>query len=226
MCPRPRIGCCFASLTQAGLATAVAVQSTIAGPSSAKTPTLSDAVIRRASLKMQRWKEAAARKKGGFGSITRPGESLSLAQVIPAPSLTCRLVSLPRVSGTSWTPSFAPTFDSMFAAGGVGYWDTLAAMHERSRHRSWARDSLSSAVVDGKGYFGSLKVDGEEVDVAGSEGGSAVRRKMATESKTDQVVEALARNAQMIAELQGWHEARVKKGDVSWTTEREQQVGE
>ncbi|RSH91959.1 hypothetical protein EHS25_009329 [Saitozyma podzolica] len=187
-----------------GLATAVAVQSTIAGPSSAKTPTLSDAVIRRASLKMQRWKVAAARKKGGFGSITRP-------------------VSLPRVSGTSWTPSFAPTFDSMFAAGGVGYWDTLAAMHERSRHRSWARDSLSSAVVDGKGYFGALKVDAVEVDEV-SEGGSAARRK--TESETDQVNEALARNAQMIAELQGWHEARVKKGDVAWTTEREQQVAE
>jgi hypothetical protein len=144
---------------------------------------------------------------------------------ISPPSLTCRSVSLPRVSGTSWTPSFAPTFDSMFAAGGVGYWDTLAAMHERSRHRSWARDSLSSAAVDGKGYFGALKVDGEEaVDAEGSEGGSAARRK--TESETDQVDEALARNAQMIAELQGWHEARVKKGDVSWTTEREQQVGE
>jgi hypothetical protein len=112
----------------------------------------------------------------------------------------------------------------MFAAGGVGYWDTLAAMHERSRHRSWARDNLSSAVVNGKGYFGALKVDEEAVGAEGSEGGSAARRK--TEGEKDQVDEALSRNAQMIAELQGWHEARVKKGDVSWTTEREQQVGE
>lgn len=37
---------------------------------------LSEALVQKASLKMNRWKELrAARGRGGFGSIVRPGES-------------------------------------------------------------------------------------------------------------------------------------------------------
>jgi hypothetical protein len=59
-----------------GLATAVAVQSAVAGSSGgSKIPKLNDALVRKASLKMQRWREMIARRKsGGFGSVTRPGQ--------------------------------------------------------------------------------------------------------------------------------------------------------
>ena len=60
-----------------GHATAVAMQSTTVPSNSyeAKIPKLSDTVIRRASLKLQRWKEQLAMSRaGGFGSITRAGK--------------------------------------------------------------------------------------------------------------------------------------------------------
>lgn len=39
-----------------------------------KVVTLSETLIRRASLKASRWKELKAAKKGGFGSVSRGGE--------------------------------------------------------------------------------------------------------------------------------------------------------
>lgn len=64
---------------RAGYAQPLLVQTAIAGPSRSKPPTLADSVIRKASLKAQRWKEALERQRGHFGSVTKGGECITYA---------------------------------------------------------------------------------------------------------------------------------------------------
>ena len=48
------------------------------GGEAPKTVKLGSSVMQKASLKMQRWREMKeARKRGGFGSIVRGGESVT-----------------------------------------------------------------------------------------------------------------------------------------------------
>ncbi|WVW83067.1 hypothetical protein I302_105084 [Kwoniella bestiolae CBS 10118] len=158
---------------------AISLQSTYGGDASRTTPTLSESLIRRASLKMNRWKEKRAQQgSGGFGSIPRGG----------------------------FTPSFGPTIDSYHATGSQGYYSTLDGMHERARHREWARRVLRrSKSIDQGGYHGSLDVDkGKE---------------------KQSVDDVLAENGDLIEELQAWQEVRVRKS-VPAITEREQHVAE
>lgn len=60
-----------------GLATPVSVQVLGMGTERIKVK-LSDTIIQRASLKASKWKELRAAKKGGFGSISRGGESWAI----------------------------------------------------------------------------------------------------------------------------------------------------
>ncbi|WVQ78290.1 hypothetical protein IAT38_000375 [Cryptococcus sp. DSM 104549] len=122
-----------------GNAQPVMLQSTVGG-ASGKVPTLSESIIRRASLKMNRWKEQRAARSGGFGSIAR-GVSISPAQ-----------------PGSSFTPTFGPMFDSSYTTGGQGYFSTLEAMHERARHREWSKRvfKMSQAIEEG-GWYGRLE---------------------------------------------------------------------
>ncbi|KIR39372.1 hypothetical protein I307_06003 [Cryptococcus deuterogattii 99/473] len=88
-------------------------------------PLLGESVIRRASLKMNRWKELRRRKAGGgFGSIARG-------------------VGIPNVGSSSFTPTFGPAYDSSGTTAGQGYYFTVEAMHERARHREWAQRALA-----------------------------------------------------------------------------------
>ncbi|WWC61107.1 uncharacterized protein I303_103685 [Kwoniella dejecticola CBS 10117] len=132
---------------------------------------------------MNRWKERRAQRGfGGFGSITRG------------------------VTSEPFMPSFGPSFDSHHATGGQGFYSTLEGMHERARHREWARRVLRRAKsIEEGGYRGSLE---------GSKG-----KEKAT------VDDVLTENGGLIEELQAWQEIRVRKG-VSTVTEREHQVAE
>jgi hypothetical protein len=70
--------------------------------------------------------------------------------------------------------------------------------------------------LQSEGYWGEFEVEVDKAEgsvKARSEGEGGIEK-------------ALKDNAEMVAELQGWQEVRVRRGDVSWTTEREQQVGE
>ncbi|WVQ70062.1 uncharacterized protein L199_008286 [Kwoniella botswanensis] len=164
-------------------ANAISLQSTFGGDASYNSSTLSDSLIRRASLKMNRWKERRAQRGfGGFGSVPRG------------------------VTSVAFTPSFGPTSDSYHATGGQGYWSTLEGMHERARHRQWARRALRrSKNIDEGGYYGNLETNkGKEKET---------------------VDDVLAENSELIEELQTWQEVRIRKG-VSAVTEREQHVAE
>ncbi|OCF54114.1 hypothetical protein L486_08308 [Kwoniella mangroviensis CBS 10435] len=164
-------------------ANAISLQSTFGGDASHNSPTLSDSLIRRASLKMNRWKERRAQRgSGGFGSVPRG------------------------VTSVAFTPSFGPTFDSYHATGGQGYWSTLEGMHERARHREWARRALRrSKNIDEGGYCGNLETNkGKEKET---------------------IDDVLTENGELIEELQTWQEVRTRKG-VFAVTEREQHVAE
>ncbi|WWD10120.1 hypothetical protein V865_008253 [Kwoniella europaea PYCC6329] len=164
-------------------ANAISLQSTLGGDASHNSPTLSDSLIRRASLKMNRWKERRAQRGfGGFGSVPRG------------------------VTSVAFTPSFGPTSDSYHATGGQGYWSTLEGMHERARHREWARRALRrSKNIDEGGYYGNLETNkGKEKET---------------------IDDVLAENIELIEELQTWQEVRIRKG-ASAVTEREQHVAE
>ncbi|OXG91217.1 hypothetical protein C345_01199 [Cryptococcus neoformans A2-102-5] len=88
-------------------------------------PLLGESVIRRASLKMNRWKELRRRKTGGgFGSIARG-------------------VGIPSVGFSTFTPTFGPAYDSSGTTAGQGYYFTVEAMHERARHREWTQRALA-----------------------------------------------------------------------------------
>lgn len=117
------------------------------------------------------------------------------------------IVRVPPMSSLPFTPSFGATYDSnhYFA----GYYDTMSAMHERARLRSWEASSKRS-IEAGSGYHGLLSEDGSKKD----------------KGKAKETVEdILAENNVLIVELQSWQELRVQRGDVDWLPEREQTVG-
>ncbi|OCF35465.1 hypothetical protein I316_03017 [Kwoniella heveanensis BCC8398] len=133
-----------ASGSNFGHASAITLQSGLVD-ASPKAPTLSESVIRRASLKMNRWKERRApSRNGGFGSIPRG-------------------VTIPTVAPVIFTPSFGPSFDSTLTSGEQGYYSTLEGMHERARHREWAGRALRrSKLAEEGGYYGMLDAENDK----------------------------------------------------------------
>lgn len=117
-------------------------------------------------------------------------------------------VRVPPMSTMSFTPSFGATYDSnhYFA----GYYDTMSAMHERARLRSWRAQAVRP-VTAGTGYRGTLE-----------EGSTSKDKGKAKETVED----ILEENNALIEELQAWQDLRVQKRDVDWLPEREQVVGE
>lgn len=111
------------------------------------------------------------------------------------------------MSSLSFTPSFGATYDSnhYFA----GYYDTMSAMHERARIRSW-EESRRAPIETKVGYRGLLSEGAEKKDKGKAK---------------ETVQDILAENNLLIEELQGWQELRVQKGNVDWLPEREQTVG-
>ena len=211
----------FAKLLE-GHATAVAMQSTAVPSSShtAKIPKLSDTVIRRASLKFKRWKEQLAMSRaGGFGSITRAGTRLWLGLRL---WFNCCSVGIPLVASTSFTPCFAPTHDSAVSTGGVGYYATLQARHERARHQEWSRrvsmhqPGAGSRELDDEGWWGTLEAEQNDEPIPLSITGKG---------KGKEVEDILTENAEWIEELQAWQMLRLRRGDASWIGRREERVG-
>lgn len=186
-----------------GYAKPVAVQTSgvLGEPDEKDVPKLSDVVIRRASLKAQRWKELLkARRTGSFGTTLHP-------------------VTVPRVSNDAFTPSFAPTYDSSSAAG-MGYDSTLDAMHESARERKYLKETTQHNVVTEEGWKGILAKKPEKP-------GEKLQGEDEAEVKIEKTVdEILTSNAERIEELQEWQELRVRKGDASWVSEREHAVAD
>lgn len=166
-------------------------------------PLLGESVIRRASLKMNRWKELRRRKAGGgFGSIARGGESSK------ARDFRLSIVGIPNVGSSSFTPTFGPAYDSSGTTAGQGYYSTVEAMHERARHREWTQRAL---VMDQKL---------EEEDM-----GECIEESIQDRAPHHTVDAALVENGRLIAELQTWQEIRLRKG-IENATQREQILGE
>ncbi|ORX39882.1 hypothetical protein BD324DRAFT_615370 [Kockovaella imperatae] len=149
-----------------GSAMPMTVQSTLAS-ASRPTRTLSESLVRKASLKMGEWKQKRA--TGGFGSIVR--------------GVT------PIVNG--WTPSFAPTYDSVHTVG-LGFTSTIDAAYERAWHRRWACPEPPANT----GWWGS------------------------TEEQIESVDQSLEDNSSLIEELQEWQAYRVR-ANLNSPTERE-----
>ena len=191
------------SLTPSGHAIPVSLQAAIQPSSSkpVKIPTLSESLIRRASLKATRWKEAkAARRHGGFGSICRPVRIPTTAHHMP------------------FTPAFAPTYDST-SASDLGYWGTLDAMHERRKIKEYEERGSEDAVSldeSPEGYRGTL-----EMPVEHGESSTASRAK-----KVKTVDEELTDNANLLSELSAWQEARIRSGSPGEIDESEVETGE
>lgn len=140
---------------------------------------------------MAQWKELREARKGNFGSVQRG------VRAVPA-------------STTSWTPSFAPTYDSAYASGGASYYSTLEAMHQKARYREWNKrvNQRTEAKASWQGIY----------DVP--EGASSLDK-----GKAKEVDNVLADNAALLAELHGWQEVRIRRGQAA-VTERESQIGE
>ncbi|ODN83159.1 hypothetical protein L202_01356 [Cryptococcus amylolentus CBS 6039] len=114
------------------------------GSSSAKVQKLGDSVIRRASLKVDKWKQMKKLRNGSFGSIATG-------------------VTIPAVGSKSFTPTFGFTYDSSSATASQGYFSTVEAMHERARHNEWAKRALAHAKeIEEGGWQGIVKEGSEE----------------------------------------------------------------
>nr|XP_031862788.1 uncharacterized protein CI109_001800 [Kwoniella shandongensis]KAA5529860.1 hypothetical protein CI109_001800 [Kwoniella shandongensis] len=166
-----------ASGTQFANAAAVSIQSALGGSTG---PTLSESVIRRASLKMKRWKEVRANKQGGFGSVTR---------------------GVTTVGDTTFTPAFGPTFDSTFASG-QGYYSTIQGMHEHTRHKEWQRRTLRRSRVEDTQWTGVGKgKDRETVDDILAENGEMIEELQAwQEVRVRKGVREATEREQLVAE--------------------------
>lgn len=162
--------------------------------------------------------------------------------------------TLPIDVRTSFTPSFACTFDSNQAAGGMGYYDTLDGMHYKAKYAGWKRYLASASMGEAsQGFAGVLPPRAAKRDDAASfggegEGGDAAAGPEMSEGaaessaaaldadETDMIEsvkvdkqgrtlsEQLEENAVWINELLGWQEMRAFNG-VKDVGERENLVG-
>ncbi len=176
------------------------------GQGKGNVPSLSESLIRRASLKAQRWKEShAARRRSGFGSV--------LHEITPV------------VQSVGWTPTFGPSYDSTNAQG-LGYYSTLDLMHERRRNHLHKEVTAKVIAIDEEdGWYGTIEADGKENKPTVTEKGDAANGEKEDEIKTDADA-ILAANAERIDELQKWQEVRVLRGDSEWASERERAVAD
>ena len=132
------------------------------------------------------------------------------------------VVVVTSLANTLFTPTFAPTFDSTSSTGGVGYYASLQAMHERARHKEWSRrvvrrSGAGNLEPEKEGWWGTMEAANDE------EMQHVVTRGKAEGKVVDEV---LTENVKMIEELQAWQEVRTRKGDETWIPQREQRVGE
>lgn len=111
------------------------------------------------------------------------------------------------------TLTFAPTFGATYDSNHyfAGFYDTMDAMHEHARAKSWTMGQRGRPIETGRGYHGLLPV--ESSDSAKGKGKETIE-------------DILESNNVLMEELQTWQELRVQKGKVDWEPEREQVVGE
>ncbi|GMK59476.1 hypothetical protein CspeluHIS016_0800820 [Cutaneotrichosporon spelunceum] len=172
-----------------------------------KVPSLSESLIRRASLKAQRWKEShAARRRSGFGGV--------LHEVTPV------------IQSTGWTPTFGPSYDSTNAQG-LGYYSTLDLMHERRRRHLHNEVTAKIIAIDeDDGWYGTLgAVNDKENKPVETDNSDATNGKKMDDANEDTDA-VLSANAERIDELQKWQEVRVLRGDSEWVSERERAVAD
>ncbi|BEJ18218.1 hypothetical protein CspHIS471_0704950 [Cutaneotrichosporon sp. HIS471] len=176
------------------------------GQGKGKVPSLSESLIRRASLKAQRWKEShAARRKSGFGSV--------LHEVTPV------------AQNTAWTPTFGPSYDSSNAQG-LGYYSTLHLMHERRRRHLHAEVTANIIAIDeDDGWYGTLEMGDKKNKPAEEDKINTANGEKVGEAKEDADA-VLSANAERIDELKKWQEVRVVRGDVEWVSDRERAVAD
>ncbi|KAL1409706.1 hypothetical protein Q8F55_003702 [Vanrija albida] len=194
-----------------GFATPVSVHTTeiLGQADNGASKTLSEAVVRRASTKAQAWKAIRAQRRA-----IAAGSPLRGVKIRPP-------------SNTAFTPTFAPTYDSSRASG-MGYYSTLDGMRELGRHREWARRSKAIEAVNEQ-WAGTINKE-EEEEANGEEtktteaSSSDVEKKPEEKAKTAE--EILEANSERIAELQLWQDLRLRKGDETWITDREQAVAQ
>jgi hypothetical protein len=129
------------------------------------------------------------------------------------------------MTSAAFTASFAPTYDTSHASGGLGYWDTLQAMHERRRVNEWATSNKRyPRTISEDGWWGILEKTEETGSIHASSDG--IEEIIATPpAEADAVESKLAENVALLQELQAWNEVRVLKGDSNWLSGREQIVG-
>lgn len=155
-------------------------------------------------------------------------------------------------SETSFTPSFAPTFDSSGASGGWGYESTLDALHTRSSNRAWLASAWGLDV--GRDWPERLKLqEAEEYDAEASSGladreelEECTRQVLAFAAGVDntstidpalidsviaipnpktELQRKLDQNNKWMAELMAWQDIRVRRGQDEVLDEREKETG-
>ncbi len=156
-------------------------------------------------------------------------------------------------SETSFTPSFAPTFDSSGASGGWGYESTLDALHTRASNRAWLASAWGGDI--GRDWADLLEMEeAEECDaeaevkeacreeleentrrvlafVAGTTETSAIdpsllQTVIAIENPKTELQRKLDQNNKWMAELMAWQDIRVRRGQEEVLDEREKETGE
>lgn len=137
------------------------------------------------------------------------------------------LVTIPEVANTEWTPSFGPLYDSTHASGGRGYWSTVDSMHQAARMAAYRQQAGEQIKLGREGWHGSLEAkkgvtEAEDVTMEGDE----AARTATDAGKPKAVDEILKDNAALLAELREWQHVRVRNGQGSWVTERENLIGE
>nr|ODN88029.1 hypothetical protein L203_03235 [Cryptococcus depauperatus CBS 7841] len=184
-----------------GYASPISLHSAITQKCS-RIPALTESILRRASLKMGRWKETRAnRYKGGFGLVARGGKpgqcDLYLAKKEPVKPN----------EAYSLTPTFGPMWDSSKSSAEQGYYSTVEAMHEKARHCSWTR-----------------KMQVSISERAGNDWQGCVEQNLTEKNRNITEVEnILEQNAELIGELQAWQDIRYTRGTAE-VTERENLV--
>lgn len=198
-----------------GYAQPVLVQATapLGADDKGPVPTLAESLVRRASMKAQRWKELRASRRTHFDSNIHPVKSLA------APN-------------RPFQPSFAPTYDSRMSSG-LGYYSTLDLMHEHTRHREWTRRSTTVVDIANEGWTGVLEAEGKDAEVEKNadkdketEGAEKAAANGEADKELDSVDAILDANVGRIEELQVWQDLRVRKGDASWISDRERAVAD
>lgn len=211
-------------MPMAGYASAVAIEPSHIASSSSKSqvPTLSESLIRRASLKMSKWKEMrAAKRAGGFGSVLKGGMSI-LIDHRTTDRMLMPVVTIPVLTGSTFTPSYAPMYDSS-SSSGMGYHTTLEVMHQKRRSEEYNTRAWSKDVDKEEGSWqGSVDAE-EEVNLADAD--KVANGVSKGKGKERDIEHMLEDNEDLIEELRAWQYLRLRRGQETWLPDRERLVG-